>query len=55
MVPDNFGDYLELSIIGNAPFAAVFLTPNTIVIYILVQIDLSDGPVVMNAPPRCLG
>jgi hypothetical protein len=34
---------------------SLFLTPNTTVIYILAQIDLSDGPVVMNAPPQMLG
>ena len=34
---------------------SLLLTPNTTTIYILAQIDLSDGPVVMNAPPQMLG
>jgi hypothetical protein len=34
---------------------SLFLTPNTTVIYILAHVDLSDGPVVMNAPPQMLG
>ena len=34
---------------------SLFLTPNTTTIYVFVQIDLSDGPVVMNAPPQMLG
>ena len=34
---------------------SLLLTPNTTTIYILAQIDLSDGPVVMEAPPQMLG
>ncbi len=34
---------------------SLFLTPNTTTIYIFSQIDLSDGPVVMDAPPGMLG
>lgn len=34
---------------------SLLLTPNTTRIYILAQIDLSDGPVVMDAPPGMLG
>ncbi len=34
---------------------SLLLTPNTTTIYILAQIDLSDGPVVLNAPPQMLG
>jgi hypothetical protein len=34
---------------------SLLLTPNTTTIYILAQIDLSDGPVVMDAPPSMLG
>jgi hypothetical protein len=34
---------------------SLLLTPNTTTIYILSQIDLSDGPVVVNAPPQMLG
>jgi len=34
---------------------SLLLTPNTTTIYILAQIDLSDGPVVMNALPQMLG
>jgi hypothetical protein len=34
---------------------SLLLTPNTTTIYILAQIDLSDGPVVLDAPPSMLG
>ncbi len=34
---------------------SLLLTPNTTTIYIFAQIDLSDGPVVMEAPPQMLG
>jgi hypothetical protein len=34
---------------------SLLLTPNTTTIYILAQMDLSDGPVVMEAPPQMLG
>jgi hypothetical protein len=34
---------------------SLYLTPNTTVIYIFAQLDLSDGPVVMNAAPQLLG
>jgi hypothetical protein len=34
---------------------SLLLTPNTTTIYILAQIDLSDGPVVMETPPQMLG
>lgn len=34
---------------------SLFLTPNTTTIYIFSQLDLSDGPVVVDAPPGLLG
>lgn len=34
---------------------SLMLTPNTTTIYIMAQIDLSDGPVVLDAPPGVLG
>jgi hypothetical protein len=33
----------------------LILTPNSTTMYVLAQIDLSDGPVVVNAPPGVLG
>jgi len=33
----------------------LLLTPNTTTIYILSQLDLSDGPVVVESPPKMLG
>ena len=34
---------------------SLLLTPNTTIIYVLSPLDLSDGPVVINAPPAMLG
>ena len=34
---------------------SLFLTPNTTTVYVLMCIDLKDGPMVMRVPPRVLG
>ena len=34
---------------------SLFLTPNTTTIYVLMCIDLKDGPMVVRVPPRVLG
>ena len=34
---------------------SLYLTGNTTVVYVFAQLDLSDGPIVMNAPPNVLG
>jgi hypothetical protein len=34
---------------------SLFLTPNTTTVYVLLCIDLKDGPMVVRVPPRILG
>lgn len=34
---------------------SLFLTPNTTTIYVILSVDLKDGPVVVRVPPRVLG
>ena len=34
---------------------SLFLTPNTIVVYVWLCVDLKDGPMVVQAPPGVLG
>jgi len=34
---------------------SLFLTPNTTTIYVLMCVNLKDGPVVVRVPPRALG
>src|SRR5262245_12862669 len=34
---------------------SLFLTPNTIVVYVMLCVDVKDGPMVMRVPPRVLG
>ena len=34
---------------------SLFLTPNTTTVYVLLCIDLKDGPMVVRVPPRVLG
>jgi hypothetical protein len=34
---------------------SLFLTPNTTTVYVVLCIDLKDGPVVVTVPPRVLG
>lgn len=34
---------------------SLFLTPNTTTVYVLMCVELNDGPVVVRVPPRALG
>ncbi len=34
---------------------SLFLTPNTTTVYVLMCVDLKDGPMVVRVPPRALG
>ena len=34
---------------------SLFLTPNTTTVYVLMCVNLKDGPMVVRVPPRTLG